>query len=94
MDASPMNSPFVFAALALLLGFAVGLVHFLSLKRVAALYLGGSVGWPIALQLIRLAILVVMMVWLAKAGALPLLAGALGVILARIVVLRLAGKEA
>ncbi|KEO50878.1 ATP synthase subunit I [Thioclava pacifica] len=89
-----MSSPFAIAALALLLGFAVGLVHFLSLKRVAALYLGGSVAWPIALQLIRLAILVVMMVWLAKAGALPLLAGALGLILARVVVLRLAGKEA
>lgn len=90
-----MSSPVLAFALALIFGFVLGLFHFGSLKRVSDLYLGGrSVAWPIALQLARLAILIVVMVWLAREGALPLLAGALGLILARAAVLRFTGKGA
>ncbi|KFE36291.1 ATP synthase subunit I [Thioclava atlantica] len=90
-----MTSPVLLFALALVLGFILGLFHFGSLKRVSDLYLGGrGVGLAIALQLARLALLVVVMVWLAREGALPLLAAALGLILARVVVLRFTKGQA
>lgn len=90
-----MTSPVLLFALALVLGFILGLFHFGSLKRVSDLYLGGrGGGLAIALQLARLALLVVVMVWLAREGALPLLAAALGLILARVVVLRFTKGQA
>ena len=81
-----------------LLGLAVGLVagtlHFLTLRRGTALYLGGgSPARAIALQLARLALLTAVLAGLAWLGAAPLLAGALGVVAARHLVLR-RGKEA
>ncbi len=84
-----LDTPLLAAALALVLGFGVGVVHFASLRRVTALYLeGGPLARTIALQLGRLVLLGGLLVGLAMAGALPLLAGALGVLLARQAVLR------
>ncbi|WP_071673989.1 N-ATPase subunit AtpR [Nioella nitratireducens] len=84
-----MTLPLVPALLGLVLGLFAGLVHFASLKRVTALYLDGrSTGLAIGLQLGRLVLLTGVLVVLALQGALPLLAGALGVVAARVIVLR------
>ncbi|SFJ12791.1 ATP synthase subunit I [Celeribacter neptunius] len=84
-----MTDTILIPLLGLLLGLALGFVHFSTLKRVTALYLGGGrVIWAVALQIIRLVLLALVMVFLARQGALPLLAGALGVLIARFVVLR------
>ncbi|QEW18583.1 F1/F0 ATPase, Methanosarcina type, subunit 2 [Marinibacterium anthonyi] len=81
-------------AIGLALGLVLGLVHFASLKRVTALYLEeGSPARAIGLQLLRLGVLAVVMVLLAQQGAAPLLGGALGVVVARQVVIRRTRKE-
>ncbi|PTQ74899.1 F1-F0 ATPase (N-ATPase) AtpR subunit [Celeribacter persicus] len=83
-----------YTLLGLILGFGVGLLHFASLKRVTAMYLSGTAtARAVALQLGRLALVAVLLVFLALKGAMPLLAGALGLLLARIVVLRLNRSE-
>ncbi|WP_434289586.1 N-ATPase subunit AtpR [Celeribacter sp. SCSIO 80788] len=80
--------------LGLLLGFGVGLLHFASLRRVTAMYLSGSsTARAIILQLGRLVLVAALLVFLALKGALPLLAGAGGLLLARIVILRRSRKE-
>jgi F1F0 ATPase subunit 2 len=101
MDAQTMITalaslpPLAGAAIGLAVGLALGLAHFASLRRVTALYLdGGSPARAVALQLLRLALLAGLMLLLARLGAAPLIAGALGTILAREVILRRARKEA
>ena len=74
-------------------GLAAGLVHFRSLHRVSEAYLAGNAGRAIALQFLRLALLAVVLVGLAWLGAPQLLAGALGVLLARFVVIRRVRRE-
>ncbi len=86
---TPLLTPYPLAVLALCLGFALGLLHFASLRRVTGLYLDGGPPWrALALQLGRLALLAAGLVGLALLGALPLLAGTLGLLLARQLVLR------
>lgn len=86
---------YALSLLGLMLGFAAGLAHFATLRKVTALYLtGGAPGRALALQLARLVLLTALLAGLALLGAGPLLAGALGVVLARAVILRRAGKEA
>ncbi len=85
--------------LLLLPGFACGLgagaLHFLTLRRIAEMYLGGRhAGRAVLLQAARLALLGCVLAGLAMLGAGPLLAGAAGVTVARILVLRRTGKEA
>ena len=81
--------------LALLIGFAAGFAHFATLRRVTDLYLSGKSSARAAiLQIARLAGLAVLLVALAKFGTAPLLAGALGILAARAMVLRRARKEA
>lgn len=85
--------PTLLIAAGFALGLGLGLIHFASLKRVAELYVGGgSLGRALGLQLLRLAILTGLLVLLARQGAAPLLAGALGIIVARWIVLRRARK--
>ncbi|WP_201455749.1 N-ATPase subunit AtpR [Tropicimonas marinistellae] len=71
------------------LGVAAGYVHFASLKRVTRLFLVGAHLWrAVGLQLARLAALAALMVALALLGVSALLAGMIGVIVAREIVLR------
>jgi len=89
-----MMLPVAHTALGLGLGFGFGLVHFATLARVTALFMGRGTFWrAVAWQLARLALLAGLMVALALLGAAPLIAGALGVILAREIVLRRVRKE-
>lgn len=77
------------AALSFGLGLGFGYVHFMSLKQVTRLLLDtGPVWWVIAIQLARLAALAALMVMLAILDSGALIAGALGVLLAREMVLR------
>ncbi|MCA0942029.1 ATP synthase subunit I [Salipiger pacificus] len=90
---SPAVTPYTLAALALCLGFALGWAHFASLRRVTGLYLDGGPPWrALALQLGRLGLLAAGLLGLALLGTLPLLAGTLGLLLARQVVLRRARR--
>lgn len=80
-------------AAALVAGVALGLVHFGTLHRVSEDYLGGRAGRALALQLLRMAAMIGALYGLARLGALELLAGALGVLIARILVMRRARRE-
>lgn len=76
-------------------GIVFGYVHFVSLERVTQLFLGGGSLWrALGLQLARLAILAAAMVFLAILSVAALLAGMVGVVLAREIVLRRVRKEA
>lgn len=78
---------------AALIGFAAGglagLFHFQSLWWNTRAYTSG--GHPLralALQLLRFAMIVLLLTWLARLGVMPLLAGALGILASRSYVLR------
>jgi F1F0 ATPase subunit 2 len=71
----------------LIAGFAAGLVHFATLRHNVQLLAIGSAGKALAMQLARLGLLVVILFVLAKLGPWTLLCGALGVLVARSVVL-------
>lgn len=82
-------SPLSAAMLGLAAGLGLGLLHFATLSWVVGLLLTGSAtGRAVALQLARFAILFVALAALARAGAMPLLAGALGVAAGRAIFLR------
>ena len=71
------------------IGVLAGWAHFALLRWNAGLYLRpAGLGWAIGLQLLRLVLLGAVLAMLAREGALPLLTGALGVLLARRLVLR------
>ncbi len=89
-----MTPDLAYAALGLVSGFLVGLAHFASLRRLTALYLEGRAPkQAVALQLLRLALVALVLFGLVQLGALPLLAGALGLVLGREVVVRRARRE-
>jgi|GEM_PF-1226929 len=86
-------SPALGGLFGLALGFALGLVHFASLRRVVRLYTEAApLGRTLFLHLVRFVLVFAGLGLLAVMGALPLLAGGLGILLARAVVLRL-GRE-
>jgi N-ATPase, AtpR subunit len=71
------------------IGMLAGWAHFALLRWNAGLYLRpAGFGRAIGLQMLRLVLLGAVLAVLAREGALPLLLGALGVLLARRVVLR------
>lgn len=82
------------AVLGLAAGMLLGLVHFGSLWWNARLYASGGVASALGLQLLRFALLLVVLGGLAWLGAPALLAGALGLFLARGVMVRLLGRRA
>ncbi|WP_216671387.1 ATP synthase subunit I [Mangrovicoccus sp. HB161399] len=85
----------LFPLLGLAAGFAAGMAHFLTLRRVAELWLEGRhPALALLLQAGRLVLLGCVLAGLAMLGALPLLCGAAGVTAARSIVLRRAGKGA
>ncbi|MBN9671375.1 ATP synthase subunit I [Roseibium aggregatum] len=82
--------PAATALFGLVLGFALGLIHFASLRRVVDLYTGAApVARALILHIARFVLVIAGLGLLAFLGALPLLAGALGILLARAAVLRL-----
>ncbi len=73
----------------LLLGFTAGTLFFALLRWNTSLYLhGGNIAFALALQAIRIAALAGVLVLTALYGALPLLLTALGLLIARPIVLR------
>lgn len=85
-----LATPYVGAAFGLAAGLLIGAVHFGSLRWNADAYLAGSrIALAILLQLVRFALLGAVLYGLSRLGALPLLAGALGILLARAAVIRL-----
>jgi F1F0 ATPase subunit 2 len=103
MDASGMRE--ILAAIAetdlarrLLLGLAAGLllgfIHFGSLWWNAQVYAGGGWAQALGLQLLRFCLLLAVLGALAWLGATFLLAGALGLLLARGLMLRFLGRQA
>lgn len=75
-------------ACGLVVGAVLGFIHFGLLRWNAGLLLGGDLGKAIALQLLRFALLAVVLDETAKFGAPALLSAALGVLTARNIVLR------
>jgi F1F0 ATPase subunit 2 len=69
-------------------GLVLGLLHFASLRRVADVFAAGAAGRALALQAVRWVALVAVLILFAREGALPLLLCALGLLVARAVVLR------
>jgi hypothetical protein len=75
------------ALAALAVGLALGFLHFRSLRRAADAFARGEAGRALALQLVRLALLGLFLFAAARAGALALLAAALGIFIGRAVVM-------
>ena len=78
---------------ALVGGFVLGLVHFGTLASVSEDYLAGRTTRALALHFLRMAVMVAALIGLVQLGAMPLLAGALGIVAARAVVLRRKRRE-
>lgn len=78
-------------AAALLVGVLAGLLHFASLALNLRLFTGGRVAAGLGLQLLRLALTAAVLAGLARLGVGAVLAGALGLLLARSWVLRRRG---
>ncbi|MCT2398446.1 ATP synthase subunit I [Novosphingobium mangrovi (ex Huang et al. 2023)] len=76
------------ALAALVIGLVLGFVHFGMLASVTEDYLAGRAMRAVIVQVLRLAVLGAVLFALVRLGALPLLAGALGIIAARAIVLR------
>jgi len=89
MNDDALSSIFVLVPIMALLGLALGLVYFRALRRTADLLAGGR-GWlgPAGLTLARIAGAIIVLTVMARLGAMPLLAGFLGFLLARLIALR------
>jgi F1F0 ATPase subunit 2 len=95
LPAMPELSPRAGAALGLGVGLVAGGAYFASLWWNTQLYLaGGRALLAIALQVARFALLLGAMAALAFLGALPLLMGAVGLLIARTLVVRRLGRMA
>jgi F1F0 ATPase subunit 2 len=93
ITASVANAPAVGAFLGFGVGVLLGLVHFGALWWNAQLYLHRGALRALAIQLVRFAVLLAGLAGLAKLGALPLLSGALGLLLARALLVRRLGRS-
>ncbi len=69
-------------------GVVLGLAHFISLRRNASLFATGGAARAFGMQALRFGVLIAGLGGLAYFGATALLCGALGLLLARAVVLR------
>ena len=87
-DATRLARVLLGAGCGMLLGFA----HFGSLWWNTRLYTGGSGIRALAMQVLRLILLAGVLTGLAHLGALPLLAAALGLLVARSLILRRLGR--
>lgn len=87
-----LAGPVAGAVFGLLVGALLGVVHFGSLWWNTRLYTTGGAVAALAIQLGRFAVLALVLAGLALLGALPLLAGAAGLMIARQLVVRRLGK--
>lgn len=95
LPAVPQPGPLAGAALGLGVGLVAGAGYFASLWWNTQLYLsGGRALLAILIQAARFALLLVALAALALFGALPLLMGAVGLLIARTLVLRRLGRTA
>jgi len=76
------------AAFGFITGLIVGATHFASLRWNARLFVNGSAGGAVALQLGRIVLTVVLLALLVRLGLIALLSGALGFLAARPLLLR------
>lgn len=76
-----------------ILGFGLGMAYFGSLWWNVQTWIGGSWMRAATVQILRFALVAVVFFGLAKLGAASLLAGALGLIAARALVLRRFGRS-
>lgn len=89
-DASALGAPLALA-LAFLGGGAVGWLHFMTLRRVVDAWANGATAQAVVFTVLRWAVLVTGAVVAVRFGAMALLLAALGLLLARAVVLRRTG---
>ncbi len=82
------SHPVAAAVAGFAIGAAAGAAYFLGLRFNTALYLAGRPGPALALQAARLLLLGVVLAGVALCGALPLLAAALGLLIARQAIVR------
>lgn len=87
-----LSEPVAGAAFGMAVGALLGLIHFGSLWWNTTLYARGGAGAALMIQLARFAVLVLVLAGLARLGAVPLLAGAAGLIAVRHLVVRRLGK--
>lgn len=73
----------VVAAIGFVAGFVAGVSHFALLSWNAQLFVDGSVGKAVALQLARVALATLVLILLARLSLVALLAGAVGFLPAR-----------
>lgn len=87
------SSIFIPAVATALAGLVFGLVYFRALRRTVELHVAGR-GWlgPVALSFARIAGAVIVLTFMARLGALPLLSGFFGFLLARGIALRAARR--
>jgi F1F0 ATPase subunit 2 len=86
------HAPLLLIGFGFVVGALLGLLHFCALWWNARLYGRGSALHALALHLARFALLLVVLAGLAKLGAPSLLAGALGLLVSRGLVMRRFGK--
>ena len=77
----------------LVAGVVLGLIHFGTLAGITSDYLAGRARRAIVLQALRMGVMFLALLGLAWLGARPLLASALGIFIARAVVLRRRGRS-
>jgi F1F0 ATPase subunit 2 len=93
MNDGALVSALVVAAAMAFAGLALGLVYFRVLRRTVDLFAGGRGWlWPAGLTLARTAGALLVLTFMARLGAMPLLAGFLGFLLARAISLRSARR--
>lgn len=86
--------PVAMAFFGFAIGVLLGLIHFGSLWWTTRAFVQGEPLRALLSQLFRFALLLLVLGLLAKLGALPLLSGALGLLLARGALLRRLGRPA
>ena len=84
--------PAITAPLGLVVGLLIGAIHFGSLWWTARAYAGGGLVRPLVVHVLRFVLTVAVLVGLARIGAVALLAGALGLVVARALVVRRVGR--
>jgi F1F0 ATPase subunit 2 len=82
-----------YGAAGLAVGLALGILHYFSLWWNTRLFAAGAAGKAIALQLGRIAVAVAVLVMLARLSLIALFAGALGLLVARPLVIWYVGDK-
>ncbi|MBV8106857.1 MAG: hypothetical protein JO223_19945 [Hyphomicrobiales bacterium] len=89
----PTSNLAVSVAIGFVAGLAVGGLHFASLSWNAQLFVAGSVGKAIALQVARVALAALILILLVRLNRIAALSGAFGFLAARAVALSRYGED-